>query len=120
MLVCDDIYFQSNYLNIVKYKHNISMYTMCMNDYVSRNFNRNNMLYIDGHTCTHGSIGGFINSSRCSFFFASCSFEEHFNDQEFFMKRKAYRFVVVHAIHSLSPSDDLLINYNFFISPTAH
>jgi hypothetical protein len=29
------------------------------------------------------------------------------------MKRKASIFVVVHAIHSLSPGDELLINYNF-------
>jgi hypothetical protein len=35
------------------------------------------------------------------------------------MKRKASRFVVVHAIHSLSPGDELLINYNFRRPPTA-
>ena len=36
------------------------------------------------------------------------------------MKRKASRFVVVHAIHNLSPGDKLLINYNFHRPPTAH
>ena len=29
------------------------------------------------------------------------------------MKRKASKFVVVHAIHSLSPGDESLINYKF-------
>jgi hypothetical protein len=38
---------------------------------------------------------------------------------EFFMKRKASIFVVVHAIRSLSPGDELLINYNFRRPPTA-
>jgi hypothetical protein len=78
------------------------------------------MLYIDGHPCTHGNIAGFINSCRCSLFSANCSFEEHSNDKEFFMKRKASRFVVVHAICSLSPGDELLINYNFHRPPTTH
>ena len=35
------------------------------------------------------------------------------------MKRKASRFVVVHAIHSLSLGDELLINYNFHRTLTA-
>jgi hypothetical protein len=81
-----------------------------------------------GRTCyilmvmshTHGNIARFINSCRCSLFSANCSFEEHSNDKEFFMKRKASRFVVVHAIHSLSPGDELLINYNFCRPPTTH
>jgi hypothetical protein len=34
------------YLNIVKYKNIISMYSMCMNGYASRNFNKKNLLYI--------------------------------------------------------------------------
>ena len=89
-----------------------------MNGYVSGKFNRKNLLYINGHPHTHRNIAGFMNSSRCSFSFAKCSFEEHFNDEEFFMKRKASKFVVVHAIHSLSPGEDLLINYKFRIPST--
>ena len=46
------IYCQIDYLNIVKYKHNISMYSMHMNGYVSGNFNRRNLLYINGHPHT--------------------------------------------------------------------
>jgi hypothetical protein len=55
-----------------------------------------------------------------SLFSANCSFEEHSNHKEFFMKKKASKFVVVHAIHSLSPGDELLINYNFHRPPTSH
>ena len=90
-----------------------------MNGYVSGNFNMKKLLYIDGHPCTHGNIARFINSSMCSLFSANCSFEEHFNDQDFFMKRKSSRFVVIHAICSLSLVDELLINYNFPRPPTA-
>ena len=36
------------------------------------------------------------------------------------MKKKECRFVVVHAVHSLSPGDKLLINYNFRRPPNAH
>ena len=36
------------------------------------------------------------------------------------MKRKESTFVVVYAIRSLSPGDELLINYSFCIQPTAH
>jgi hypothetical protein len=43
------LYNRSNYFNIVKYKHIISMYSMCMNGYAYRNFNKKNLLYIDGH-----------------------------------------------------------------------
>jgi hypothetical protein len=71
MPFCGPLYSQFNYLNIVKYKHNISMYSI-----------------------------------RCSLSSANCSFEEHSNDKEFFMKRKASRFVVVHAICSLSLGDE--------------
>jgi prepilin-type processing-associated H-X9-DG protein len=90
-----------------------------MNGYVTRNFNRKNMLYIDGHTQTRGDIARFINSSISSLFSANCCFEEHSNDKEFFMKKKEYRFVVVHVVHSLSPGDELLINYNFCRPPIA-
>jgi len=112
------IYCRLDYLNIIKYKHIICMYSMCMNGYVSKPFNIKNLLYIDARLCTDGSIVGFMNSSRCSLFSANCSFEEHFNDHEFFMKRKASIFFVAHAIHSLSRSDDLLIKYNFRRPPT--
>ena len=71
-----------------------------MNGYVSRNFNRNNLLFIDSRPRTHGNIEGFITSSRCSIFSANYTFEEYFHDQDLFMKRKASRFFVVHAIHS--------------------
>ena len=74
------IYFQSDYLNIVKYKHRISMYSMCMNGYVSGNFIRNNLLYIDGRPCSYGNIARFINSSRCSLFSTNFSFKEHLSD----------------------------------------
>jgi hypothetical protein len=96
------------------------MYSMCMNGYPSGNFNRKNLLYIDGHPRTHGNITRFINSCKASLFSANCSFEEHSNDEEFFMNKKALKFVVVHAIHSLSLVDDLLINFNFHRPPTAH
>jgi hypothetical protein len=43
------LYSWFDYLNIVKYKHNISMYNMCMNGYAFGNFNMKNLLYIDGH-----------------------------------------------------------------------
>ena len=114
------IYCRYAYLNIVKYTHIISMYSMCMNDFVYGKFNKKNLIYIDGHPFTHGNIAGFINSSRCSLFFANCSFEEQFIDQELFMKRKTSRFVVVHAIHSFSLGEELLINYNFHRPPTSH
>ena len=91
-----------------------------MNGYAFGNFNRKNILYIDGLPQTHGSISRFINSCKSSLFSANYSFEEHSNDKEFFMKRKASRFVVVHAIRSLSPGDELLINYNFHIPLTVH
>jgi hypothetical protein len=47
-------------------------------------------------------------------------FEEHSNDKEFSMKRKASGFVVVHAIHSLFPGDAFLISYNFHRPLIAH
>ena len=37
------LYSWFDYLNIVKYKHNISMYSMCMNGYASRNINMKNL-----------------------------------------------------------------------------
>lgn len=120
MPFCGIFYSRTNYFNIIKYKHSISMYSMCINDYASRNFNRKNLLYIDGLPCTHGNIERFINSCRCSLFIANCKFEENSKDKEFFMKKKASRFVVVHEIHSFSPSDELLLNYNFYRPPTTH
>ena len=119
MPFCFPLYSQFDYLNIVKYKHSISMYSMCMNGYASRNFNRKNLLYINGCPQTHGNITGFINSSRSSLFSANCCFKEHSNEKDFFMKNKASIFVVVHPIHSLSLSDELLIHYNFPRPPTA-
>lgn len=53
MPFCGPLYIRTNYLNIVKYKYSISMYSMCMNGYASKNFNRKNMLYIDGLPRTH-------------------------------------------------------------------
>ena len=61
MPFCGPLYSRSDYLNIVKYKNSISMYSMCMNGYVSRKFNRKNLLYIDGCPQTHGNIVGLIN-----------------------------------------------------------
>ena len=55
-----------------------------MDGYVYGKFNSKNLLYIDGHLGTHGKITGFINSSRCSLFYANCSFAKHSNEQEFF------------------------------------
>ena len=43
----------------------------------------------------------------------NCYFKEHSNDKDLFMKNSTSRFVVVHAVHSMSPSDELFINYNF-------
>ena len=72
----DHICCRSDYLNVVKYKYIISMYSMCMNGYVYGNFNKKNLLYIDGHSRTHGNIVGFINSSRCPLYSVNLSFEE--------------------------------------------
>lgn len=113
MPFCGPFYNRYDYLNSVTYKHIISMYIMCMNGYVAQNFNRKNLLYIDGHPQTHGNTIGFINSSRSSLFSTNCCFEEHLNDEEFFMKNKASIFFFVQAWCSLSPGDELLINYNF-------
>ena len=93
---------------------------MVMTHYASENFNRKNLLYTNGHPNTHGNIVGFINSCRFSLFYKTCSFDEHSNDNEFFMKMKASRFVVVHAIYSLSLIDELLVNYNFLRTPITH
>jgi hypothetical protein len=41
-------YSRSDYLNIFKYKHSISMYSICMNGYAYGNFNKKKLLYIDG------------------------------------------------------------------------
>ena len=38
-------YCQYDYMNIVKYKHSVSMYNMCMNGYAFGNVNRKKMLY---------------------------------------------------------------------------
>jgi hypothetical protein len=35
ILFCIPFYSHYNYLNIVKYKHNTSMYSLCMNGYAS-------------------------------------------------------------------------------------
>jgi hypothetical protein len=96
MPIFGPLYSWSNYLNIVKYKHSISMYSMYMNIYASGNFNKKKLLYIDGHPQTHGNIIGFIKSCSASLFSANCSFDEHSNDKELFMRRKASIFVVVH------------------------
>ena len=80
MSFCSPIYNLFDYLNIVKYKHRILLYTMFMNDYLYRKFNRKNLLYINGFPWTHGIITGFINSSRCSLFSTNCLFDEHFNN----------------------------------------
>ena len=114
---CGHFYSRPDYLNIVKYKHSISMYSVCMNNCAYGNFNKKNLLYINGRQKTHGNIAGFINHFRSSLFTANCSFEKHSNDKEFFMKRKAFRFVVVHAICSLYLGDKLLINSNFCRPP---
>ena len=44
MPFCGPIYCWSNYMNIVKYKPHIYMYSMCMNGYVYSKFNNKNML----------------------------------------------------------------------------
>jgi hypothetical protein len=36
------------------------------------------------------------------------------------MKRKEFRFVVVHEIYSLSLDNEFLINHNFHRPPTTH
>jgi hypothetical protein len=50
MPIFSPLYSRSDYLDIVKYKHNMSMHSMCMNGYNSRNFKRKNLLYIDSHS----------------------------------------------------------------------
>ena len=66
------------------------MYSMCMNDYSSRNFSMKNLLYIDGHTRAHGNIAEFKNSCRCLLFSVNCSFEEYSSDKELFLKRRQH------------------------------
>jgi len=119
MPFCGPLYSQYNYLNIVKYKHRISMYSMCMNGYSFGNINKKNLLYIESHPRTHGNIIGFINSCRASLFSANCSFEEKSNDTDFFMKRRASIFFIVHEICSVSLDDKFLIKYKFHRPPTA-
>jgi hypothetical protein len=114
------LYSGFDFLNNVRGKHNISMYGMCMNGYDFRNFNRKNLFYMNGCPHTLGNIARFINKCRWPLFTANCSFEEHSNEKELCMKWKASCFVVVRAICSLSPGDELLINYNFIRPPTAH
>lgn len=99
------LYSKSNYLNIIKYKHSIYMYNMCMNGYAYGNFNKKNLLYIDARPRTHGNIASFINSCRFSLFSANCSFKKHSNDKELFMKRKASIFFFVCATCNLSLGD---------------
>lgn len=72
MPFCGPLYSECDYLNIVKYKHSISMNSMWMNGYASGNFNWKNMLYIGGHPRNHGNIARFINRSRPSLFSANC------------------------------------------------
>jgi hypothetical protein len=43
---CGPFYSQYSYLNIVKYKRRIYMYSMCMAGYASGNFNMKKLLYI--------------------------------------------------------------------------
>jgi hypothetical protein len=81
MQFCGPLYSQFDCLNIIKYKHNISMYSICMNGYAFGNFNKKNLLYINGRPQTHGNIAGFINSCKFLLFSANCSFEEHSNDK---------------------------------------
>ena len=88
MQFCGPLYSRIDYSNIVKYKHSISIYSMCIHAYASRIFNRKNILYINGHLETHGNIIGFINRSKSSLFRENCSFEKHSNDIELFMKNK--------------------------------
>ena len=76
-------------------------------------------IYIDGQPKTHGNIARFINSCMSSLFHVNCSFEKHSNDKEFRIKRKA-SIVVVHTMHSLFPSDEWLINYNFRRPPISY
>ena len=68
MSFCGCLYSRFDYFNIVKYKHIISMYSMCMSVYASGNFNKKNLLYIDDSPRTHGNIAGFINIYRTSLF----------------------------------------------------
>ena len=72
MPFCGPPYSRSYYLNIVKYKHSISMHCMCMNGYVTKIFNRKNMLHIDGCPQTHGNIAWLINRYISSLFSANC------------------------------------------------
>jgi len=51
-----------DYLNIVKYKHSIFMYSMSMNGDAWGKIYIKNLLYIDGHPYTYGIIARFINS----------------------------------------------------------
>jgi hypothetical protein len=48
MSFCSPLYSQSNYLNILKYKHSISICSMCMKGYASEKFNRKKFLCIEG------------------------------------------------------------------------
>jgi hypothetical protein len=79
MSFCGPLYIRVNCLNIAKYKHSISMYSICMNDFHYENFDRKNLLYINNRSFTHGNIARFINSCRCLLFNANCLFEEHSN-----------------------------------------
>jgi hypothetical protein len=70
------------------------MYSICMNDYASRKFNKKNI------DTLMGTFEGFINSCRFSLFISSCPFEEPSNDKYLFMKTHASIFFVVREICS--------------------
>ena len=84
-----------------------------------QNFNMKNLLYVNGCPSTHGNITGLINSCRCSLFNANCLFNKKSNDKELFIKRKASKSIVVHAV-CISSLGGELINYKFHILPIVH
>ena len=45
---CGPLNSRYDHLNIVKYKHSISICSMCMNGYAFGNISLKNLLYIDG------------------------------------------------------------------------
>jgi len=88
------LYNRYDYLNILKYKHSISIHKMCKNGYSSKKIIRKTLLFINSCSCSHTNIVGFINSYRCSLFSAIFLFEKHYNENCYLWKGRHMDFLL--------------------------
>ena len=89
------------------------MHTHCLQLESGKEMNIFHLLYIDGLSYTHKSIGGFINSSkgRDPNVRPNCQFVDVINDNDGDVEREVDRLIMVEAIIGLSIGDELLIYY---------